>query len=421
VCSSDLDFDPLGSLAAERVIPDLVQGPQHSLRPTVALSGQAKAGQLFFNFEMETPFGLFKVESLALLKLRIVEAEVLARSEELKGEGQILNGIGHSLKSFGTNIIDVITDPIGTLAAIPDWLGRMGERISAAFDDSKKDKFQHQDSLLGGAFMGGWKRRLAYELGVDPYTTNPVMRELLTQMATYQAAGGNLVRVATFFVGGPAAVALQAQRFGGWRKQLADYSAGDLARYNEERLTKWGLEQPERDSFQDNPVLSPAHKTMTLNALEIMDQVPGRLCLLELGRRAKTEAQAIHLTRTAIYLAGYHAKESPLTSLEMVGDLVVARDSRGQVVIPYLGDYLPWTEPWAQALGMALAKAGPGPRVLLHQAHLTPLAKEKLARLKFTLRPADDLLPDQAADAMPQPVRPRGESKGGEEKEGEKE
>ncbi|MBW1713653.1 MAG: hypothetical protein JRJ59_10940 [Deltaproteobacteria bacterium] len=399
-------FDQPRDLKADEVMPaEWVKGTHYKLRPKVFLSGDQSQGQTFFNFEMETEFGLFKIESIPLLHIRIHEANVLGRSEELRGENQVLAGIGESLKQMGTNLIDVITDPVGTIKAIPKWLVKMYKRVRGVAGAEKQDRFQHQDSVIEGTLTGGWKRKIAYDLRVDVYTNNPVLRELLQQMANYQAAGGNLLRVASWFVGGPVSLALQAQRFGGWRKQLRDNSAGDLAQYNNERMTDWGLNQKERDSFQDNPILSPVHKTVVLNAVEQLGSVPGRFLLLEPGRKAKTEAQALLLERTAVRILGYHQKQAPLTEIRLVRGLFACQDAKGRIVVPFLSDYLNWSPKLAELFRRVSGKAGKAQKILLHQARLTPLALKNLKDLNFTFLAADQAIPDAAIDlrAVPEP------------------
>ena len=385
---------------------DCLEGPNHKLRPMARVSGDEARGICFFNYEMETEFGLFEIESNRLLRYRIHEANVLSRSEELKGEGQILEGMGHSLKKMGTNLVAAVSDPVGTVKAIPRWFGKMYKRIRGVAGAEKKDAYMYQDSIAEGAFSGGWKRKIAYELQVDTYTSNPVMRELLQQMANYQAAGGNVLRVASWFAPGGIVVgaALNAQRFAGWRIQLRDYSAGDLAIYNNERLLGYGLTQERADSFQDNPILSPVHKTVTLNVVDGLEKVRGRLLLLDLGRQAQTEAEAIHMTLTALHLLGYHQEHTPLRSIKSIDGMYLCRDAKGRAVVPYLSDFLRWNEKTAPLFRKLSAKAGSGQKILLHDTRMTPLAYEQVKKLGFTFLSADKAVPLQAGDFMPKEI-----------------
>jgi|GEM_PF-4493719 len=390
---------------------DQEKGPHHRVGPVVRVSGDEARGQIFFNFELETAFGVQEVESLRLLKIRIHEAKVLAATSGETHQTQIIYGLGNSLKQMGVNFVDAVSDPVGTVKAVPEWFGKMFNRARGVAGYEHQDRFQHQDTVLEGTLIGGWKRQIAYDLQVDPYTNNPPLRELLQEMAAYKAAGGNLVRVASWFVSGPATLALQAQRLAGWQKQLRDFSAGDLAIYNNQRLLGWGLSQEEADAFQDNPILSPAHKTVTLNCVDLLEGVEGRLLLLKPGREAKTEAQAIHLTLTAVHLLGYHQQWMPLKSISLVDGLFVCRDAAGQAVIPYLSDWLPWTRTSAKLFQKASAKAGKRRKILIHEAKISPLAEKNLEKKGFTFMATDLAVPDQAADFMPpemsEPVPPR--------------
>lgn len=384
--------------AKQCLAPLSLDSAYYTISPQVQISGIAQKGQRFFNFRVKTPFGEWPVESKALLALRLHEAFILSRSEELRGEGQILNGVGSSLAQMGTNLVNAVKDPIGTVKAIPRWFGKMYARIRGVLKYEKQDKYKQQDGVVEGALIGGWKRKLAYELQIDCYTTNPPMMELLYQMASYQAAGGNLVRVASWFVGGPVSLALQAQRFAGWRKQLRDFSAGDLARFNNKRLLSWGLTQEEADAFQDNPILSPVHKTITLNAVDLLGKVPGRLKLIEAGKAAKTEAQAILMTRTAVHILGYHQKMSPVKSIRLISGLPLIRDAKNRAVVPYLSDYLDWSQESTAIFDKIGREAGSGKKILLHDSKLTSRASRNLQRLGFKFLKAQKTVPDQAAE-----------------------
>lgn len=385
---------------------ECLTGPNFKLRPKVHLSGEEKRGICFFNYEMETEFGLFEVESSRLLRQRIHEANILARFKELSQEDQVLEGMGDFITNMGSNLIAALSDPVGTVKAIPRWFGKMYKRVRGVAGAEKKDAYMYQDSVAEGTFSGGWKRRIAYELQVDTYTTNPLMRELLQQMANYQAAGGNVVRVLSWFTPGGLVVgaAMNVQRFAGWRVQLRDYSAGDLAIYNNKRLLDYGLSQERADSFQDNPILSPVHKTVTLNAIDGLEKVRGRLELLELGRQAKTEAEAIHMTLTALHLLGYHQEQTPLRDIKNVGGMFICRDAKGRAVVPYLSDFLRWTKETAPLFRKLASKAGSGQKIILHDTRMSPLAYKQVKKLGFTFLSADKAVPIQAADFMPKEI-----------------
>lgn len=407
VSASAAKYDQPGLYRVNDCAPgNCLSGSNYKLKPVVRVSGDEARGICFFNYEMETEFGSFQIESNRLLRYRVHEANVLSRSEELKSEGQILEGIGHSLKKMGTNLVAAVSDPVGTVKAIPRWFGKMYKRIRGVAGAEKKDAYKYQDTVVEGTFSGGWKRKIAYELQVDCYTTNPIMRELLQQMANYQATGGNVLRVASWFAPGGIVVgaALNVQRFAGWRIQLRDYSAGDLAIHNNERLLGYGLSQERADSFQDNPILSPVHKTVTLNSIDGLKKTRGRLLLLDLGRKVRTEAEAIHMTLTALYLLGYNEVQSPIRSISNVNGMFLCRDAKGYAVVPYLSDYLRWNEKTATLFGKISAKAGSGVKILLHDTRMTPLAFKKLRKLGFSFISAEMIVPDQADGFMPKEI-----------------
>src|SRR5262249_45167905 len=120
------------------------------------------------------------------------------------------------------------------------WLPRPGKTIGDTFrgvghifgaaDASMHATNPRQASLLASVTGGAMARRkLAFELGVDPYTSFPPLEEQLKRLATANALGQTGANAGLAFVTGGAGIAISA---GGTsdalRENLRDKSPADL-------------------------------------------------------------------------------------------------------------------------------------------------------------------------------------------------
>ena len=70
---------------------------------------------------------------------------------------------------------------------------------------------ESQDGKLAGAIgVSDAKRKLAVQLHVDPYTSNEALQSELDRVARAQTLGGLTLDVGSFFITGPASIALTA-------------------------------------------------------------------------------------------------------------------------------------------------------------------------------------------------------------------
>ena len=148
---------------------------------------------------------------------------------------------------------------------------------------------------------GKARRELARRLGVDPYSTNPLLNERMEELAWSAVAGNQTVSLATGQIGGVPAVALGAtQRV---NKILWELPPKDIARINRTRLTQLGCGKIELRRFLRNRHFNPSLQTALTDAMVELQPVSGCVQLIELAAAGKSELEARYMVDALTMLA----------------------------------------------------------------------------------------------------------------------
>ncbi len=189
------------------------------------------------------------------------------------------------------------------------------------------------------------RRRLAKELAVDPYTTNPVLSAKLDEV-TWAAFAGNLgVDLLTSMIPGGMIVSTSS-RLTDW---VWDTPPGDLRLEIEATLRSIGVGQEEIDRFLRHrwyPLSLQAALAASLAALDgaegVDGGVDGRAEVIALALGVGSEGQARFVVQTLAMLARHHKTVEPLATLA-VGGTVYGETKDGALVVMAPVDYLSWT------------------------------------------------------------------------------
>ena len=134
--------------------------------------------------------------------------------------------------------------------------GTAGKAADAAEDYAK--------SYLG---VTGAQRRWAAELGVDPYSSNEVLRKAIKQVARVDAAA----RFGMRFSGIPSIPGIEY--ISAVNKVVWSMDPIDLKIHNEKQLKEIGLEEELVKSFSGNLWHTPTRQTLIVTAVVAMDDV----------------------------------------------------------------------------------------------------------------------------------------------------
>ncbi|MDA7946242.1 MAG: hypothetical protein MPJ78_02055 [Hyphomicrobiaceae bacterium] len=327
------------SFSAARVLtPELQQGPHHRIVDPVRNDG-------FLNtYRMTTSFGEYDVVGTDLLKVRVRETEAASKLAEKSSGGQILKSAGKTATKPLETGKGLVTKPGETIKGAVRGVGRFFGRVGAGMDAKDPQRESLVGSLTGA---GETKRHLAYQLGVDPYTRFPPLKNELSRLSSAGALGGTAAGVGLAFVPGGAGVAISVgSQTDNLRSLLRDKTAAELEQLGRTELAAMGVPQATTDAFYRNQFMTPTDKAIIVGALKSLGSAQNRFFFVARAARAESERAAFSLTRRIILTSAYQKKVSPVQEFVSMGDVPMVRTAKGLVGI-FPVDYLSWTKQFA--------------------------------------------------------------------------
>jgi hypothetical protein len=321
----------------KEILPeDVLTSPYYKIRDNVTTNGY------FFHFEVESSYGLYNVESMALLKTRLFEIYTLNKViDEYKDKDgmQAINAVGDQLKATATGVVKLITDPIGSFEKIGKGIGTMFSRIALSIKNSGSNE---GDSPLDSTPFGTEKRKLAAELHLDIYSTNSKVQEFLDEVADARASRrvmGNIVIAAA-----PGGVAIATLgHYSKTENQLRDMNPDELRHHLTQMLKAMGIDDPLIEKFIRQPKISLSYKTFVTNCLDYMADTENRGLLIKSMLSATTEQDAAFYVQMADILAKYSLTGNEITKLLPVAAMLpvaLTKDKRLVAAIPLDSAYL---------------------------------------------------------------------------------
>ncbi len=155
--------------SANLLPPELVKSEVHRIHDDVTTDG------CFYHFTMESCFGMYDVESMDLLKIRIHEVQTLANVIEKNQSDEFFQGLGKRMHQTISTPVKMIQDPVGAISALGQGIEKKFQRIGNRF--KSKETRPQEDSGIRANLIDKEKRELAAELNLDVYSTNPKVQE----------------------------------------------------------------------------------------------------------------------------------------------------------------------------------------------------------------------------------------------------
>jgi hypothetical protein len=305
-------------------------------------------------FRLRSDVGTFEVRGVETLALRVSELPALRELAKASKTATFTRALAETAKRPVNAAKQIIASPVETAKGIPAGVGRFFDRVGAGgkrlydtvTDDGRSGGARTKDAVRGTGAMAadvmGYeqeRRRLAKQLGVDPYTTNAALSAKLDEFAKvafYGRVGVNtLISVAV-----PASMVITGTNV--TRDLVYDTPRGDLIVRNEGALRAMGVGEKSLRALQAAPGFTLSLQTTLVHHLQSLDGVEGRAGVVALAGTAATTDQALFLVRGVRMLAARHATK-PLAKLGAVGT-VFGIDADGGIVVPGAVDYVSWTE-----------------------------------------------------------------------------
>jgi hypothetical protein len=389
--STDVSFEELPELNASDILkPEVVKGLHHTVREPVSTWSGAN------RFTIDSEFGVFEAEGNEMLLRRINEINAIAKLKEISRTDEYKAALMKSAKAPVEAVKRIASDPMGTISSAPKGLmkfmrgaGESIKNVGKKSDDSDKYEGSKLEQMSG---YTDTKRKVAINLGVDPYSSNAVLQHELNEIAKAAFLGGATFSVVTLPVGGAAGIGLTTTEISNSLEEtLREKSPADLKALNRKYLLGMGASQKEADRFFANGAFSPTAQTAFVLNLQSLEGVANRRAFIKLATdKSSTEADAIFCIQTAALMSQLHKGDVPLARIGTLGEFPICIAKDGSVVVALQWDYAAWTPnaaAFADSIERVAGESGRHKHVLVAlSGQASPRLRQELQNLGFTLR-----------------------------------
>jgi hypothetical protein len=326
------DEAPPRLVTATLLSPAERKGAHHEVAETVATPGY------FHEFTVSSPYGAFTAVGRSQLTVRILEIEALAALDDVSKTEVFLSAAGRSVVNVGKGAAKAVTDPAATAKGIGAGVKRFcvnlgrrtqraldkdGEGEAAGAEEAKKESGAERaaNSVLG---VTAATRRWAQKLGVDPYTTNAVLRQALEEVGKVDTAGSIATKVALPV---PAVVGVTA----GVGNLVWGKDPEEVRKVNEQRLREIGVADDVARRLFRSAWFTLTAQTRLVAALHAV-RVPGCADYVASAAEAQNEREALFFAESAELLQRWAARER-VTRILPDSRALVATDGTGRATV----------------------------------------------------------------------------------------
>jgi hypothetical protein len=323
--------------ASELLPADVLEGPDHEIYELVYNDGINNI------YQLSTTHGPLKVESTALLMVRLNELEALRKLEKAKRSTSYAKALANAAAGPLRLTRDLIIKPVSTVSGVASGVGSYFRNVGHAISGSKSEQ---EEGLLKEAIMfANAKRMVAGRVGVDPYSSYQPLQERLNSISWAAYAGGITTSVLFMGIPGTTGTVISGTNFGSqMNERILTTAPADLKKLNAKVLEEMDVHKSVARIFLDHPQYSPTRTTYTVGALELMDGVADRSIFIERASLAQDESVAFYFERQAEFMAGYHGNITPVARFVEVGGLPFLQTKEGVIVGIFPCDHIAWTE-----------------------------------------------------------------------------
>jgi hypothetical protein len=332
--------------------------------------------------------GTYQVRGRELFLIRMGELPAIRQLEETSKTGTFVKAVAANAAQPVKAAGQMVLHPIDTVTGLPSGVGRLFDRVGTGVGnlwDAATDPNESGIKQAGAATRDvlGYeqeRRQLAKKLGVDPYTTNPVLSQKLDQVAWVSFAG-RLGVSATLAVAVPGSMMITGVRT--VDNLVWDTPRGDLIVRVENKLKELKVSEEVSRTFMHNPAIPLSLQVAIVENLARLTNAAGRPGVIALAGSLVTESQTRYVASAVRMLADYHEKTKPITVIAAPGP-ILGRDQDGRLVAPAPVDYVSWTK---RVAGFASSEALKAPqRTLLLTGKISPQAQKEFEALGWTVR-----------------------------------
>jgi hypothetical protein len=320
---------------------DLISGPHYRLAPTV------RAVAYLNEFYASSDYGTFSATSNTMLRRLVREIHAIAVLQGISTSDAYAKALGQAAMGPLRGVQSLVNQPVETVQALPQAVFDIFGRVSQGIKTQRSgQKTGYEDSSMAAALqMSSYKRDYAKQLGVDVYSSNPVLQKQLNSVAWAAAAGGLTISGAMMVGSGGAVMAISvARNIDQAQAIVAAQPPAELMIRNKAALQQMGIDPGLAAQFLAQKQFSPRAKTILVSSLAAMPGTKGKENVLTVALGAPDEVTAIFYQQMAELLNGYDDRVARITRIERSNRLVLARDVNGKAIVLAPLDYVIWNE-----------------------------------------------------------------------------
>jgi hypothetical protein len=281
--------------------------------------------------------------------------------------------------------------------------GRAARNDERAWHD--KPRKELVNLAKGELNYGRARRQWAQRLGIDPQTSNPLIRPRLDALAWLAVSGD---QAAGFALGALGPVAGDVLSTGGkLHDAVWSLDPADLRARNRARISPWCNDEILLRRFLQHKAFNATLQTALAESLRALEPASGCDALLETALMAQGEQEARFVVNALQLLRQHLGADAAGGDLLPLGATVVYRSRGGELVLPLAVDRLSWTRQMQEFFdGDRLRTAS---RTVLATGSISLRAQRELTRRGWSLVPhlpypgASPWAPSPAAPAPPEP------------------
>ena len=374
--------------AKDLVAPELLKGPSFTVDERVPVVGYLA------RFTVRSDFGTFDVHGIHMLQVRVPEIYALAQLDKMSKSKEFAEAAAKAAARPVASAAHMIVNPVETIEGVPGGVSRLfdriklgGESIAAAATASGQtggqkatDVSQRVGSITVDALGFEKERRdLAKSLGVDPYTSNPVLSKKLTDMAWVAFSGRFGIQAAvSVFV--PGSMAMSAVTI--TNTTVYDSPPGDLLNAAQAIFTQTGASEAQVQSLLKNSQYTLSVLTAIALGIQRLQGVNGLPSVIDFAAAAKTQDETRLVAGVVNMLARYHESRQRIAQVTAPGP-IIARTVTGVLLVPAPVDYVAWTERTARVARRDDLKAPE--RTAWLSGQMSPRARKQFEELGWTV------------------------------------
>jgi hypothetical protein len=341
------------------------------------------------HFTVTSDFGVFPATGTPMLRTRVRESEAIAALKKasqsdvfveafkfqtlnpLRGMKMLIMEPGRAGSSIGGGLLEFLSMP--------------GRFVKTEWSDLEDSVVK---SSIGFSYL---KRKLAFQLKVDPYSSNAVLQDELNELSWIAFTADLIPQIGYLFVpGGAVGLTVSGTNWTSYLdEQVRDHSPGDLRALNRDRLKKMGIKEEDIHRFFLNALYSPRHTTIITTALDDLTGVDDREAFLAAAGEANSEELVLFFQHIAEMMRGYHVQVGGVDRLLALPRIpaLYTKDQALVVMLPV--DYLFWTSRVARVAQALTSQVPSRPRVVRRElwlaGNVSPRARAELNALGWAV------------------------------------